>query len=53
MNFELITLINFLLLLQFSGSDFDLMSRRVLCASSMELAQETAKILVQYYPERD
>ncbi|XP_063986994.1 inositol monophosphatase 1-like [Diachasmimorpha longicaudata] len=31
----------------------DLMSGRVLCASSMEVAKEIAKLLVQYYPERD
>lgn len=36
-----------------SGGPFDVMSRRVLCASSMELAQELCKQLVQYYPERD
>lgn len=36
-----------------AGGPFDVMSRRVLCASTMELAQELAKILVQYYPERD
>jgi len=29
------------------------MSRRALCASSIEVAQEMAKILIQYYPERD
>ncbi|KAF7385697.1 hypothetical protein HZH66_011539 [Vespula vulgaris] len=36
-----------------AGGPFDVMSRRVLCASSMELAQELCKQLVQYYPERD
>ena len=34
-----------------SGSPFDIMSRRVLTASSIELANEIAKNLVQYYPE--
>ncbi|CAD1469171.1 unnamed protein product [Heterotrigona itama] len=36
-----------------AGGPFDVMSRRVLCASTMELAQELTKVLVQYYPERD
>ncbi|XP_076656084.1 inositol monophosphatase 1-like [Halictus rubicundus] len=36
-----------------AGGPFDLMSRRALCASTMELAQSLAEILVQYYPERD
>ncbi|XP_072932289.1 inositol monophosphatase 1 [Epargyreus clarus] len=36
-----------------AGGPFDILSRRVLCASSMELAQELAKELHQYYPERD
>ncbi|KAG7191174.1 hypothetical protein KM043_013970 [Ampulex compressa] len=36
-----------------AGSHFDVMSRRVLCASTMELAQELSSVLVQYYPERD
>ncbi|XP_043518001.1 inositol monophosphatase 1-like isoform X2 [Frieseomelitta varia] len=36
-----------------AGGPFDVMSRRVLCAATMELAQELAKVLVQYYPERD
>lgn len=36
-----------------AGGPFDVMSRRALCASSMELAQELSKQLVQYYPERD
>lgn len=36
-----------------AGGPFDVMSRRVLCASSMELAQELVKEVIQYYPERD
>ncbi|XP_041978097.1 inositol monophosphatase 1 [Aricia agestis] len=36
-----------------SGGEFDILSRRVLCASSIELAQELAKGLHQLYPERD
>ncbi|XP_043261586.1 inositol monophosphatase 1-like [Colletes gigas] len=36
-----------------AGGPFDVMNRRVLCASTMDLAQELAKILVQYYPEHD
>ena len=36
-----------------AGGPFDVMSRRILCASSTELAQELSKILIQYYPERD
>lgn len=36
-----------------AGGPFDVLSRRVLCASTPELAQEMAKTLVQYYPERD
>ncbi|XP_039307050.1 inositol monophosphatase 1 isoform X3 [Solenopsis invicta] len=36
-----------------AGGLFDVMSRRTLCASSMELAQQLSKILIQYYPERD
>lgn len=36
-----------------AGGPFDILSRRVLCASSMELAQEFSKIIHQYYPERD
>ncbi|XP_071560858.1 inositol monophosphatase 1 [Temnothorax nylanderi] len=36
-----------------AGGPFDVMSRRTLCASSMELAQQLSKILIQYYPERD
>lgn len=37
----------------FLGGDFDVLSRRCLCASSMELAQEIVKHIDQYYPERD
>ncbi|XP_015607059.1 inositol monophosphatase 1 [Cephus cinctus] len=36
-----------------AGGPLDLMSRRVLCAATTELAQELAKSLIQYYPERD
>ncbi|XP_011861805.1 PREDICTED: inositol monophosphatase 1-like [Vollenhovia emeryi] len=36
-----------------AGGPFDVMSRRTLCASSMELAQQISKVLIQYYPERD
>ncbi|XP_011495514.1 PREDICTED: inositol monophosphatase 1-like [Ceratosolen solmsi marchali] len=36
-----------------AGGDLDPLSRRVLCASSPELAQQVTKILVQYYPDRD
>lgn len=36
-----------------AGGSFDVLSRRVLCASSMELAQEFVKVIIQYYPERD
>lgn len=36
-----------------AGGDFDILSRRVLCASTMELAQEISKVTTQYYPERD
>ncbi|VVC92826.1 unnamed protein product [Leptidea sinapis] len=36
-----------------SGGPFDILSRRVLCASSAELAQELATTLNQFYPERD
>ncbi|KAI5635443.1 inositol monophosphatase family domain-containing protein [Phthorimaea operculella] len=36
-----------------AGGPFDILSRRVLCASSPELAQELAKTIVQFYPERD
>lgn len=34
-----------------AGGPLDLLSRRVLCASSQELADEMVKNLVQYYPE--
>lgn len=37
----------------FSGGPLDLLSRRVLCASTVELADEISKSLVQFYPERD
>lgn len=33
-----------------SGGPLDLMSRRCLCASSKELAEEIASQLIQYYP---
>lgn len=33
-----------------SGAPLDLMSRRVLCASSIELANELSKHLTQFYP---
>ncbi|XP_029169753.1 inositol monophosphatase 1-like [Nylanderia fulva] len=36
-----------------AGGPFDVMSRRILCASSTELAQELSKIIIQFYPERD
>lgn len=36
-----------------AGGPFDVMSRRTLCASSNELAQEFSKIIIQHYPERD
>lgn len=36
-----------------AGGPFDVLSRRVLCASTQELAQEMAENLHQYYPERD
>ncbi|XP_061725140.1 inositol monophosphatase 1-like, partial [Cydia pomonella] len=36
-----------------AGGPFDVLSRRVLCASTEELAQEMAKYLWQFYPERD
>lgn len=36
-----------------AGGPFDVMSRRTLCASTKELAQELSKMIVQYYPERD
>lgn len=34
-----------------SGGPLDLMSRRVLAASSSELANELSKTLIQFYPE--
>lgn len=34
-----------------AGGPLDLMSRRVLAASTQELADEFVKILTQYYPE--
>ncbi|XP_055911393.1 inositol monophosphatase 1 [Eupeodes corollae] len=34
-----------------AGGEFDMMSRRVIAASSMELAQEIAKNLTQFYPQ--
>lgn len=37
----------------FKGGDFDPLSRRVLCASSGEVAQKASKLLTQYYPDRD
>lgn len=36
-----------------SGGPFDLLSRRVLCASTLELAKQVADKLIQHYPERD
>ncbi|XP_042220417.1 inositol monophosphatase 1-like isoform X3 [Homarus americanus] len=36
-----------------AGGPFDLMRRRVLCASTQELAEKIAKLLKQYQPERD
>ncbi|XP_012279373.1 inositol monophosphatase 1 isoform X2 [Orussus abietinus] len=36
-----------------AGGVLDPLGRRVLCASTVELAQTIAKILMQYYPERD
>ncbi|XP_077302530.1 inositol monophosphatase 1 isoform X2 [Arctopsyche grandis] len=36
-----------------SGGSFDVLSRRVLCASTMTLALEIASNLSQYYPPRD
>ncbi|XP_063614982.1 inositol monophosphatase 1-like isoform X2 [Penaeus indicus] len=35
------------------GGPFDIMRRRVLCASSPELAEKISKLLKQYQPERD
>lgn len=34
-----------------SGGPLDLMSRRVLAASTPELAQQLAELLTQFYPE--
>ncbi|XP_066957647.1 inositol monophosphatase 1 isoform X2 [Macrobrachium rosenbergii] len=36
-----------------AGGPFDLMRRRVLCASTQQLAETLSKILKQYQPERD
>ncbi|XP_012257040.2 inositol monophosphatase 1 [Athalia rosae] len=36
-----------------SGGPLDLMSRRVLCASTSELAEKVANLLIQLHPERD
>ncbi|XP_014489092.1 PREDICTED: inositol monophosphatase 1-like [Dinoponera quadriceps] len=36
-----------------AGGPFDVMSRRTLCASSIELAQQLSQVLIQYYPTRD
>ncbi|KAF7988453.1 hypothetical protein HCN44_001026 [Aphidius gifuensis] len=36
-----------------AGGKLDLLSRRVLCASSIELAKEISVLISQYYPERD
>lgn len=36
-----------------AGGKFDVLSRRVLAAATIELAQEMASSLVQLYPERD
>lgn len=33
-----------------SGESFDIMSRRLLAANSIEMAQQLSKELVQYYP---
>lgn len=34
-----------------AGGPLDLMSRRVLCAATQELADQIVPILTQYYPE--
>lgn len=34
-----------------AGGEVDIMSRRVLCASSMDVASDIAHVLKQYYPE--
>lgn len=36
-----------------AGGPLDLLSRRVICAATAELAKELSKSLQQYYPERD
>lgn len=36
-----------------AGGPLDLLSRRVLCAGTPELAQEVASVIAQLYPERD
>ncbi|XP_004922007.1 inositol monophosphatase 1 [Bombyx mori] len=36
-----------------AGGPFDILSRRILSASTMELAEEISKNIVQFYPERD
>lgn len=36
-----------------AGGPFDILSRRVLCASTPELAEELSKTILQFYPERD
>ncbi|KAK0081618.1 hypothetical protein PV325_011862 [Microctonus aethiopoides] len=36
-----------------AGGPLNLFSRRVLCVSSSELAQELSQLLIQYYPEED
>lgn len=36
-----------------AGGPLDILSRRVLCASTPELAQEIANTITQFYPERD
>lgn len=34
-----------------AGGELDLMSRRVLAASSLELAKDFSKMITQFYPE--
>lgn len=36
-----------------AGGEFDILSRRLICASSDELAQQIASKITQYYPKRD
>lgn len=36
-----------------AGAKFDVLSRRVLCASTLDLAHEVASSIYQLYPERD